>query len=484
MIPISHRSVLLACALTGISVAASERPPNIVIIFADDLGYSDIGCFGATGYETPHLDQMAGEGIRFTNFHVTSAVCSASRASLLTGCYNTRLGIRSAFGPNSKIGINSDEMTLGELVKQSGYATACIGKWHLGDHEQFLPTHHGFDRYFGLPYSNDMWPYHPDVRHLPMEERVKRWPHLPLIEGTKVINPKLTPADQEQLTTWYTERAVSFIEENAKQPFLLYLAHSMPHVPLYVSDKFRGKSERGLYGDVISEIDWSVGQVLDALKRTGIDKRTLVIFTSDNGPWLSYGEHSGIAAPLREGKGTSWEGGVRVPFIARWPGKIPAGKSCAEPAMTIDLFPTIAKLSDSPLPEQKIDGKHILPLLSAEPGAQNPQEAYFIYYANHQLQAVISGKWKLVLPHNYRTMAGKPGGKGGVPEKYTSARVKQPELYDMAADPNELSNIATDHPAILKRVLALADKCYADLGDDSLKIKGPGRRPVGKLGVK
>ena len=476
------RLLLIFCSLAAVAVIPlTAKTPNIVVIFCDDLGYSDVGCFGAKGYETPHLDKMAKEGIKFTNFHVASAVCSASRAALLTGCYNTRVGINGALGPNSKIGLSLNELTMGELVQQNGYATACFGKWHLGDHPRFLPTNNGFDEYYGLPYSNDMWPYHPGVRHLPMEKRIKRWPHLPLIEGTKVINPKVSPKDQEQLTTDYTKRAVKFIEKNTSKPFFLYLAHSMPHVPLYVSDKFRGKTKRGIYGDVIAEIDWSVGQVLDVLKRTELDRNTLVIFTSDNGPWLSYGEHSGLADPLREGKGTSWEGGVRVPFIARWPGRIPEGSVNDNPAMTIDLYPTIAGLTKSSLPEHKIDGKDIWPMLSGKKDAKSPQEAYYIYYSNSQLQAVISGSWKLILPHKYRTMAGKSGGKDGIPNRYSANTIKEPELYHLKSDVSEKKNLSEENPEELKRLLALAEKAYKDLGDGSLKRKGTGRRQVGRV---
>lgn len=473
--------LFVAVLVSTLVVHAAERPPNVVIMFCDDLGYADIGCFGAEGYETPHLDRMARQGVKFTNFHVASAVCSASRIALLTGCYNTRVGIRGALGPKNKHGINVREMTIAELVKQKDYATAIFGKWHLGHHEPFLPTNHGFDEYYGIPYSNDMWPYHPGVRHLPMEERLKKWPHLPLFEGTKIINQKVTPDDQRKLTTQLTERAVEFIERNANKPFFLYVPHPQPHVPLFVSDKYQGKTKRGLYGDVISEIDWSMGEILKALKRTGNDRNTLVIFTSDNGPWLSYGEHSGRTGPLREGKGTSWEGGVRVPFIARWPGKIPAGKTIAEPAMTIDILPTIAGLIGGSLPQHKIDGKDIWPLLQAKSGAISPQEAYWVYYGNNQLQAVISGRWKLVLPHRYRTMAGNPGGKGGIPNKYSSDTVKKPELYDLFADVSETTDLSGQYPDVLKRMQKHAAAAYAELGDGSLKKPGPGIRPAGQL---
>src|SRR5690242_11930045 len=353
--------LLLALLLpaTAPAATASRSPlPNVVIIFTVDQGYADVGVFGAKGFVTPNLDRLPPEGRIFRNFHVAQPVCSASRAGLLTGCYPNRLGIHGALGPRSAVGINSSEMTLAELVKQRGYATAIFGKWHLGDAPQFLPLQHGFDEYFGLPYSNDMWPLHPDLVNLPPnDKRQKRgYPDLVMYDGDKVAIPQVTHADQNQLTTWYTEHAVSFIEQNKQRPFFLYLAHNMPHVPLHASDKFRGKTERGLYGDVIEEIDWSVGQVMDALKRCGLEDKTWVIFTSDNGPWLSYGEHAGSAYPLREGKGTDWEGGTREPCIMRWPGKIPSGTENSNMIMTLDLFPTIAKIVGAKLPHHPIDG--------------------------------------------------------------------------------------------------------------------------------
>ena len=386
--------------------AFAIKKPNIIIMFMDDMGYADIGAFGAKAYPTPHLDQMAKEGRKFTDFYVTQAVCSASRAGLLTGCYNVRIGINGALGPKSSYGLNPDEITIAEICKQKGYATACYGKWHLGHHQKFLPLQHGFDDYFGLPYSNDMWPYHPGVLHLPMHERLKKWPHLPLIDGNNIINPKVSGKDQEELTTKYTERTVSFIKKNKDNPFFVYLPHSMVHVPLYVSDKFKGKSGAGLFGDVMMEVDWSAGEIMKVLRKHDLHKNTLFIFTSDNGPWLNYGDHAGSAVPLREGKGTMFEGGCREPTLAWWPGTIPAGTECNEPAMTIDLLPTIAKLIDADLPKHQIDGKDISALLTTK--SKSPQEAYYFYYGN-QLQAVRQGKWKLHFAHGYRTMAGKPG---------------------------------------------------------------------------
>lgn len=459
--------------------------PNIVIIFTDDQGYADVGVFGAKGFKTPHLDRLASQGRIFRNFHVAQAVCSASRAALLTGCYPNRIGIHGALGPQSLHGINPNEMTLAELVKQRGYATAIFGKWHLGHRPEFLPTRHGFDEYFGLPYSNDMWPLHPEYVSLPpdSEKRKRGYPDLPLMEGEQVVNPKVTGADQEQLTTWYTERAVKFIEQNKSRPFLLYLAHSMPHVPLFVSDKFRGKTERGLYGDVIAEIDWSVGEVMKALRKHGLEKNTLVIFTSDNGPWLSYGNHGGSAEPLREGKGTSFEGGTRVPCIMRWPGRIPAGTESRDMLMTIDLFPTIAKLIGAPLPKLAIDGRNVWPLISGQRGAKNPHAAYLFYYANNQLQAVASGdgRWKLYLPHTFRSLAGQPGGQDGRPAPYQNHKIDEPELYDLENDIGETDNVAARYPHIVKALQAEVEKARNELGDTLTRRTGSGVREPGRV---
>jgi arylsulfatase A len=459
--------VSLLTLLFASDAFASDRLPNFVIVFADDQGYADVGCFGARDFTTPNLDRMAREGMRFTNFYAAQAVCSASRAGLLTGCYPNRIGILGALGPRSRHGISDNEMTIAEVLKQKGYATAIYGKWHLGHHPRFLPTRHGFDDYFGLPYSNDMWPKHP-TNHT--------FPDLPLIEGEKVI--ALNP-DQSKLTTWYTEHAVRFIAKNKDRPFFLYVPHNMPHVPLFVSEKFKGKSKRGLYGDVIMEIDWSVGQILQALKKYGLDEHTLVVFTSDNGPWLAYGDHAGSAGPLREGKGTTFDGGQREPCIVRWPGKIPAGKVCAEPCMTIDLLPTLAGLAGAPLPRQAIDGKNIWPLLEGQAGAKSPHDALYFYWGRH-LQGVRSGKWKLHFPHNYRTLAGRPGGSGGKPVPYEQAKIAE-ELFDLDTDIGETTNVASDHPDVVARLKALAEQARTELGDSATKQMGKGVRPPGRL---
>jgi arylsulfatase A len=471
-------ALLFFAAFAG-PLRADDRPPNIVIIFTDDQGYGDIGCFGAKGFTTPNLDRLARDGRRFMNFHVAQPVCSASRTALLTGCYPNRLGIHGALGPNAKHGIADSETTIAEILKARGYATGMAGKWHLGRQPRFLPVHHGFDEYLGLPYSNDMWPpQHPELK--PGE-----YPPLPLIEGDSVVDSEVTSADQRRLTGLYTERAVSFINRHKGRPFLFYLAHSMPHVPLHVGDGYRGKSQQGLYGDVIQEIDASVGKVLEALAANGLENDTLVIFTTDNGPWLNYGDHAGSAGPLREGKGTCWEGGVRVPCIMRWPGKIAAGTSSDAMLMTIDLLPTIAGLVGAPLPTHPIDGLDVWPLLVGKAGATNPHEAYLYYYEQNQLQAVVSGdgRWKLQLPHAYSSLADRPGGHGGTPVKYQPIKILEPELYDLATDVGETTDVANAHADVVKHLLAVAEQARVELGDSLTKRKGRGVRSAGTIDV-
>lgn len=472
------RLAVLLWSILGVSqpMTPAQTQPNIIIIFTDDQGYADVGVYGATNFQTPHLDRLAREGTKFTSFHVAQPVCSASRAALLTGCYPNRIGIHGALGPNATHGLNPAETTLAELLKSKGYATGMAGKWHLGRPAPLLPLQQGFDEYLGLPYSNDMWPRHP-------EARPGTYPPLPLLEGDQVIKAELTPADQAQLTTQYTERAVAFIERHREQPFFFYLAHSMPHVPLYVSDKFDGKSAAGRYGDVLMELDWSVGEVLKALEKFHLVTNTWVIFTSDNGPWLSYGNHAGSARPLREGKGTNWEGGTRVPCLMRWPGKIPAGATNDAMFMTIDLLPTIASIVSAPLPDRKIDGRNVWPLIAGTPAAQNPHAAYYFYYHQNHLEAVTSGdgRWKLVLPQDYRTLGGKPGGINGRPAKYETRPLAAPELYDLHHDLAETTNIAAGHPEVVKRLLECAETARLELGDAVTKRQGRAVRAPGRI---
>jgi len=457
----------VACEVaTAADASGTRATPNIVLIFADDLGYGDLGIYGAEGNPTPHLDNLARAGMRFTDFYVPQPVCSASRAAILTGCYPNRIGIVGALGPNAKHGIHDEEVTLAEICKSRGYATAIYGKWHLGHHPQFLPTRHGFDEYYGLPYSNDMWPHHPTAG--------RNYPQLPLIEGEKTI--ALNP-DQTQLTTAYTERAVRFIERNANRPFFLYVAHSMPHVPLFVSAKHAGVTKRGLYGDVIAEIDWSVGQILESLAKHDLDGNTIVIFASDNGPWLLYGDHAGSSGPLREGKATTWEGGIRTPCILRWPGQVPADSVCREPVMSIDLLPTIAAIIGADLPAHRIDGRDIGPLWRGTPNARSPHAALYFYWLN-ELQAVRSGKWKLHVPHTYPKPA--PAGGAGKPGKYSQEQTGL-ALYDLEADRGETTNLADQHPEIVERLQRLLHAAREDLGDSARKQQGANLRAPGRL---
>ena len=470
---------LIACLTLGLSsllTAADQTQPNVVVIFMDDMGYADVGSFGAKSYATPNLDRLALEGRKFTNFHVAQPVCSASRAGLLTGCYPNRIGIHGALSPKATHGLNADEMTLAEVAKQKGYVTAAVGKWHLGHLPPFLPTRHGFDEYYGLPYSNDMWPFHPQAKP-------GTYPKLPMFENEKVVDEDVTPEDQTRLTTDYTTRAVSFIERSKDKPFFLYLAHSMTHVPLFVSDKFAGKSGAGLYGDVMMEVDWSVGQIMQSLEKNGLQDNTWVIFTSDNGPWLSYGDHAGSAGPLREGKGTVWEGGTRVTGIMRWLGKIPAGTTSDAMLMTIDILPTLAAVIGADLPKHPIDGKNVWPLIAGEKDAKNPHDFYAFYYHQNELQALTSGdgRWKIIFPHTYRRLGDQPRAAGGKPVNYVPGIVEAAELYDLSADLGEAKNIAASHPDELARLQRYATVVRADLGDKLLKQpKGQGSRQAGQ----
>lgn len=483
--------VLVGWVLLGgmISQAASEdRPPNIVLILTDDQGYGDVGCFGATDFRTPHMDQLANEGSRFTSFYVSQPVCTASRASLLTGCYANRVGFAGALNPTSLNGIHERELLLPELLKSQGYATALFGKWHLGYPSRFNPLNHGFDEYFGLPFSNDNSnQYHPIIRS---------FPPLPLFDGHKIV---ARDPDQSLFTGQFTERAVAFIDKHHQQPFFLYVPHVMPHVPIFASDRFTGKSGSGRYGDVIEELDWSVGEILKALEKHGIDDETLVIFASDNGPWLSYGEHAGSAGKLRGGKLTTFEGGVRVPCMMRWPKKIPAGRVCDQLVTTMDLLPTIAGLLDAELPSHRIDGKDVWSLINGA-AEKSPHEAFY-YYAGADLHAVRSGDWKLHFPHPYLEVAGKPG-KGGKPANFENLtpnaitesglkgiasrhgyRIQQTglELYNLKDDVGESKNVAASHPDIVRRLTELAELARADLGDKLTGRSGKDLRPSGRV---
>jgi arylsulfatase A-like enzyme len=480
------RLVFCAVTLACSSAFAADRP-NVVFIVADDMGFADMGTQGARGFKTPHLDRMAAEGTRFTNFYVAQAVCTASRAALLTGCYPNRLGMHGAYNHTSRDGLADEEWALSEMFKDLGYATAGMGKWHLGTRLKFHPLRHGFDEWLGIPYSNDNSKYHPSL--------AAEMPPLPFYDGEKVI--ELDP-DQSQFTKRFTERAVEFIERNASRPFFLYMPHVMPHVPIFASEKFKGRSEAGLYGDVLEELDWSVGEVLATLRRLKLDDRTLVIFISDNGPFLSYGEHAGSAVPLREGKLTTFEGGVRVPCLVRWPGRVPASRVCADPFIGVDWLPTFTEICGGKTSALKIDGRSAKGLILGEEGASPPHEAFF-FYSGTALQAVRSGPWKLHFPHPYITPAGEPG-RGGKPSnwgKLAPASIKQSgvegiatrhgyrieqlelSLFNLDTDPGERHNVATEHPDIVKRLTALAEEVRRELGDSLTEVKGSGLRAPG-----
>ncbi len=444
-------TILLAFHTTA---QAADDPPNVILIFIDDLGYGDVGFNGATGPKTPCLDRMAAEGMKFTDFYVGCAVCSGSRTALLTGCHYQRLSVSAVLFPNSDRGLHPDEVTIAEVLKGAGYATACIGKWHLGHLPPCLPTMQGFDSYYGIPYSNDMWIDPANkladdilIRHgLTLDEVKaghKKRNQVPLMRDDEIIE---YPADQSTLTKRYTEEAIKFIQENKDGPFFLYLPHTMVHVPLAVSDAFKNRTDK-LIWDAIEEVDWSVGQILKAVAEAGIDEKTLVIFTSDNGAAV------GSSLPLRAKKGSVYDGGIREPTVMRWPGKIPAGSVCSEVAATIDMLPTLAGLAGADLPERKIDGKDIWPLMKGEPDAKSPHEAYCLM---HGPGCVRSGKWKF-----YPWQEGKGGRRGAASKPDPSAPPVQ--LYDTLADIGETKNLAAEFPEAVERLQAAYNAHVADI---------------------
>ena len=459
------------------------RTPNIILILMDDMGYGDIGRTGASQYRTPNLDRLASHGMQFTWYYCPQAVSSASRAGLLTGCYPNRVGITGALMPWAVNGINSQETTIAEILKTRAYHTGVIGKWHLGHHREFLPLQHGFDEYYGIPYSNDMWPVDFDGIPIHLKDTTSakmKYPVLPLIEGNEKTGEVRNLSDQDKLTSDYTQRAVKFIENHSKEPFFLYFPHSMVHIPLGVSSTFRGKSKQGLYGDVMMEVDWSVGEIMKALERNGLENNTLVIFTSDNGPWLNFGNHAGSTGGLREGKGTTWEGGHRVPCIMRWPGVIPGGTVCNQLASSIDILPTIAGITGAALPSLKIDGVSILPLMMGEENV-SPRREFYYYYQSNSLEAVQRDFWKLVLPHHGRTYRDMKPGVDGWPGPTGTETVSKPQLFDLRRDPGEWYDVASYNPEKVKELMELADEARKDLGDALTDSPGMNRRKAGTL---
>lgn len=453
---------LLAFVLYGFSSAPvvqaersnSQQRCNVILIFCDDLGYGDLGCYGSTVNRTPNIDRLADEGQRYTDFYSSSPVCTPSRASLMTGCYPRRVGLHEdATGhwvliPRSRRGLSPNETTLPEMMKAAGYATACIGKWHLGDQVPHLPLAHGFDKYFGIPYSNDM------------QQAGRGDPPLPLVDQTTVIE---APADQSKLTSSYTREVIEFIEHHQRDPFFIYLPHTFPHLPLHASEQFLGKSRNGRYGDSVEEIDWSTGEILDCLQRLGLREKTMVIFTSDNG---SNGRNGGSNEPLAGAKGSTMEGGMRVPMIVRLPGVIPSGTVCSELATTMDLLPTLARFANGKLPAYQIDGRDISHLFRGEPEGRSPHEVFY-YYRRRQLQAIRFGTWKWHLPlastfPRWNDATFKSKGRTG-------------KLIDLRTDLKEQVDVSSKHPLVMARMRDLAKHAVQDVGNEAKT--GYGQRP-------
>lgn len=458
----------LTLGLTSSILSNAKEHTNFIVILMDDMGYGDIESNGATGYETPNINALQSQALTFTHYYAPQAVSGASRAGLLTGCYPNRIGLSGAPFPGSNTGISNSEMTIADMLKQNGYKCAALGKWHLGDHQKFLPLQHGFDEFYGIPYSNDMWPNHPTLD----------FPDLPLFEGNKIIeyNP-----DQTQFTKNFTSRAISFISKNKDNPFFLYLAHPMPHVPLFVSDDFKGKSEQGLYGDVMMELDWSIGKIFNTLKELRIDDNTVLIVTSDNGPWLNYGNHAGSTAGLREGKGVSFEGGQRVPCIAYWKGHTPQGQICNKLISGIDILATFADIASVPMPTLKTDGISFVPYLNGD-YTKTLRTHFAYYYRENDLEAVTDGRFKLIYPHKHRTyenfLPGNDGNPGEVDEWH---ELTDTLLYDLRRDPGERYNVYKEYPVIVEQLNKYADSVKADLGDNLSKTPGNGCRQPGKV---
>lgn len=470
-----NKKIIISIILTGFIFFATQaqnllKSPNIVIFYMDDMGYADMTITGAIGYRTPNLDRLAHDGALFTQYYSPAPVCSASRAGLLTGCYPARVGITGVLFPNSSNGLNPEEEIIPELLKKKKYSSCVIGKWHLGDDAKFMPIQQGFDQYYGLPYSNDMWPYGNAKRGNKAPSVTQTDPPLWLYEGNKKVQEIKTADDMDMLTTQYTQRAVSFIKQNRKNPFFLYIAHTMPHIPLAVSTKFQGKSEQGEYGDVMMEIDWSVGEIVKELRAIGATNNTLIIFTSDNGPWISYGDHAGASGAFREGKFTVFEGGQRVPCIMKWPDVIPKGMVCNRLASSVDILPTLVDITSASLPVNKIDGVSLLPILKGD-FLSEPRKL-FLY---NELKAIRDNRFKLVMPQKYSTNIGSLPNDGGKNAKTLKAETDF-ALYDLRRDAGERYNVIEKYPAVVERLQKAMNQYKAELGEN-----GYGLRAVGQI---
>jgi len=458
-------------------------PPNVILILMDDMGYGDLECYGGFPYHTPNINNLASGGMRFTNYYAPQGVCSASRAGLLTGCYPNRIGINGALGPFAQIALNPHEQTIASLLKDKGYKTGMVGKWHLGQKAPFLPLSFGFDEFIGLPYSHDYWPVNYDGTALDTSTQRGKWPPLHLIEGNTQGKLIANLDDAATLTTLYTEKAISFINKNKNNPFFLYLAHAMPHVPLAVSSKFKNKSKAGSYGDVMEEVDWSIGEIMKTLKANGLTKNTIVIFTSDNGPWLTYGNHAGNTGGFREGKGTAWEGGLRVPFLIQWPEQIAPGSVCNNMAAGMDILPTLVNICGAKQPINKIDGVDLKPLLKQVPGA-DPRDEFVYYYDRCSLKGIRKGQWVLTFPcisQTYKKLSAI--GYDGWPGKYASDSVRL-ALYDLRTDPGETLDVKEKFPEVVKQLSDIADRYRKEIGDDLTHQPGTEVRPAAKVDLK
>jgi len=460
--------------ITEQQTQVQHKNPNIILVFLDDAGYGDFGITGSST-PTPAIDALATNGVQLTQFYDASSVCSASRAALMTGRYANRFSFNPVIFPHEKVGLPEKEQTLAELLKSQGYSTHMFGKWHLGHQQGALPLSHGFDEYYGIPYSNDMWPYKRDINNKSDEQAYVYKPNrnslpLPMIEGNHVVTPSLTPEDQKSLTKDFTDRAIKVIKQKSEQPFFIYLPYSASHIPIFVRDEIKGKSGGSLYQDVIYEYDQQIARMMKALTDKGIDKDTLVIFTSDNGPWTVYGDHGGSAADMRGFKMTTFEGGIRVFTAMHWPNGFKQGLTLTEPAMTIDILPTIAEIIGATPRGEKLDGRSLLATLSGKQSPDSMIKPYFNFHGD-SLKSMRYGKWKLHLPGKVRTVT--KVGNGGFRGDYGTEQIPL-SLYDLTSDPAETTNLVKSHPEVVEQMTTMMAEITAEITTT--------KQPVGQYG--
>jgi arylsulfatase A-like enzyme len=467
--------LIIPLLIINCCAVAQQKRPNVVIIMMDDMGYGDTEPYGMTDIHTPNLNKLTKQSTHFTHYNVAQPICTASRAALLTGCYANRVGMTGALLPGAKIALNPNEETIASVLKNAGYATGMFGKWHLGNKAPYWPTHYGFDTFFGIPYSHDIWNRDKDGNLVTGKNDVRTtWPPLPIIDGDRVVDSITSKQKLSKLLGRLTQHSIQFIKKNKNKPFFLYLAHSMPHTPIAPSARFKGKSELGEFGDQIMEIDWSVGEILKTLDKEGLAKNTIVIVTSDNGPWLNYGDHAGSSGGFREGKSTSWEGGTRVPLWIRWPGKVDAGNVNSMLMTNMDILPTLVAATGARLPKKPIDGVNFLPVWTGKT-AKDPREVFYYYFGKNNLEDIRYKHWKLVLPHNSGTYMNSLHGKDGNGGKIDHVDVKL-ALYDLAHDPGEAYDVQENYPDIVKKMMELAELAREDMGDDITHREGKNLR--------